>query len=98
MGFVVGLAALIFVVFMLNAMLAGNGWHFWKEDATDQRDENGKVTKRSGLKIVTDYGTGVQYVYMPLAGMTPRLSLSGQHMVDPEWKPQKSYTDKPEGQ
>lgn len=41
---------------------------------------NGKVKTHSGLSIVTDYKTGVQYLFMPMVGMTPRLDAEGKPM------------------
>jgi len=47
----------------------------FKRDATDG------TKKRPGLIILTDHGTGVQYVMNSLGGMTVRVDVSGKPMT-----------------
>lgn len=77
-NFLLGMAVALFIAFIVNAVMAGQGW---KDDDTDLRDGRGKVVKRSGLMIFTDHGTGVQYVAMPLVGMAVRVDKDGKPMV-----------------
>lgn len=56
-------------------------------DDSDLRNEKGKITKRSGVSIITDYKTGVQYLFLPFAGMTPRLDTEGKPVIHPDYLP-----------
>ena len=49
---------------------------FGDYDATDDWENK----KRSGVSIVIDYGTGVQYIATPIGGITPRLDSNGNVM------------------
>lgn len=44
-------------------------------------DDTDSPSERSGLIIMTDHGTGVQYVVNTLGGMTVRVDRSGLPMV-----------------
>jgi len=57
----------------LQLGLAG-GFGIFKRDATDT------ATERSGLHVVTDLGTGIQYVGGPLGGITVRVDENGKPM------------------
>ena len=35
---------------------------------------------RSGMRLFTDYGTGLQYLGGPWGGVTPRLDKKGKHV------------------
>jgi len=76
-GFIV-VTVLLISGLLLNAMFAGSGPN---ADDTDLR-KDGKVVERSGMMIITDHGTGVQYVAMPLVGMTVRVDRDGKPMVE----------------
>lgn len=39
-------------------------------------------TKRSGIALRTDYGTGCQYLEGSLGGLTPRLDTNGQQICE----------------
>lgn len=36
--------------------------------------------RRSGVSVVTDYGTGLQYLVTPKGGITPRMDVSGDQI------------------
>jgi hypothetical protein len=43
--------------------------------------DNTTTKERSGLRLYTDYGTGLQYIGGGLfGGITPRLDANGKHM------------------
>jgi hypothetical protein len=75
---ILGAACALFVASFVNMVMAGKGW---RSDATDRLNDKGKVVERSGLMVVTDHGTGVQYVVLPMAGMTVRVDKDGKPMV-----------------
>lgn len=55
---------------------------FWSgRDNTDTED------KRSGVHVITDYGTGVQYLVTPLGGITPRIDKDGRPIQITEQRP-----------
>lgn len=77
-----GVAIGAFIGQGLDMLIHHGGWH---RDATD---EPGKG-KRSGLIVLRDYGTGVEYVASHF-GMCPRLSADGKpisHAVEPPRDP-----------
>lgn len=45
-------------------------------DSTDRVDGEGK--RRSGMALMTDYGTGVEYLMGPSGSLTPRLGKDGR--------------------
>ena len=50
-------------------------------DLVNSRDETDSPTKRSGLVLYTDYGTGLQYIKGGLCGgLVPRVDKDGNHM------------------
>ncbi|MCE9566242.1 MAG: DUF6440 family protein [Planctomycetes bacterium] len=56
-------------------------------DGIFARNETDSPTRRSDLTIFSDYGTGYQYLGVPLSGLTPRLDKDGKPMrVEPEKK------------
>lgn len=81
MNFIGTIAAILIVSYLITPL-----WIAWgtikNGDSTDLF-EPGKERpeKRSGFAIVTDYGTGVQYLAMPLVGLTPRLDKDGKPML-----------------
>lgn len=79
MSFLANLAAVLIILVLLNAMMAGGALNLNGDD-TDLY-QGGKVVKRSGMMIVTDHGTGVQYLSIPMVGLTPRLDANGKVMV-----------------
>ena len=75
------LTAAMALAMMLNVWSAP-GWKAITDgDETDKRKPNGKIEKRSGMSILVDHGTGVQYLVVPLGGMTPRLDRDGKPMI-----------------
>lgn len=40
------------------------------------RDDSDSPTERSGVKVITDHGTGIQYLMTPKGGLYPRLGPS----------------------
>lgn len=46
----------------------------WKRDETDGKE-------RSGMAILTDHGTGVQYLTTPHGGLTVRVDKDGRPIV-----------------
>lgn len=75
------IAAGLFIVSIVNIMIAGKFWRFWRRDATDGPYE------RSGLMIFTDHGTGVEYVGSPLLGMCVRVDRDGKPMIAEAHRP-----------
>lgn len=49
--------------------------HYWLR--TDDTDDH-KNRKRSGVSIVVDHGTGLEYLVTPKGGITPRMRVDGQ--------------------
>lgn len=47
---------------------------YWLQSA----DETDSPDKRSGVRLITDYGTGCQYLQR--GGITPRLDADGNHI------------------
>lgn len=43
------------------------------------RDDTDGPT-RSGMRLLTDFGTGCQYLAAPIGGLTARLGPDGRHM------------------
>lgn len=79
MNLVTVIAAALVMACLLNVILSSSGMTFGGDDS--DLWVGGKLVKRSGLGIVTDYKTGVQYLVMPLGGMTPRLDADGKPIV-----------------
>lgn len=48
-------------------------------DATDK-----SVSVRSGVNLITDYGTGCQYLETNSGGLTPRMNAEGRHICNGE--------------
>lgn len=76
---------ILFGALALNVLLTATSTGL-RGDDTDRFNEKGKLAKRSGLSVLTDYKTGVQYLYLPLAGMTPRLDADGKPVVHPDFQ------------
>lgn len=81
MNFIGSLAAILIVAHLFTPLLVS--WGTIKTGDSTDLFEPGKEkpVKRSGFAIVTDYGTGVQYLAMPLVGLTPRLDKDGKPML-----------------
>jgi hypothetical protein len=45
-------------------------------------DDTDGETKRSGMRLFTDYRTGCQYLGGAWGGITPRVNRDGTHMCD----------------
>lgn len=45
-----------------------------------KRDNTDGPNGRSGLQLLTDCGTGLQYLSVATGGITPRLDENGNHM------------------
>ena len=74
--------AAVLIVIFLGAPIWSQRHTINRGDDTDLFEEGKtKPVKRSGFAIVTDYGTGVQYLAMPLVGLTPRLDKDGKPML-----------------
>lgn len=58
--------------------------HYLFSLGSDETDKfsisNGALKKRSNMKILIDYGTGLQYLNSSNGGLTPRLDGDGNHM------------------
>lgn len=65
------------VIFFITAFeyLAGPFHWLLPLDSTDS------PTERSGMALMTDYGTGCQY--LSYQGLTPRLNQDGKHICNP---------------
>lgn len=67
---------IFFVVLIIGAVIKG-----WNYDSTD----NAAAKERSGMGILVDHKTGIQYVttgfYGFLGGITPRLKKDGTPMT-----------------
>nr|WP_300312811.1 hypothetical protein [Halomonas sp.] len=48
----------------------------------NHKDDSDPVDGRSGVSVVTDAKTGLQYLRAPGGGITPRLTIDGKHMKD----------------
>ena len=46
----------------------------------DTRDDSDSPTQRSGMMILTDYGTGCQYLWRN--GLTPRMDANGKQVCN----------------
>ena len=67
------------LIIMVAVYILVNSSNRWTEyDDTDDKANK----ERSGFKIMTDYGTGCQYLNtgMFLSSVTPRLSYGGHHV------------------
>lgn len=68
------LAAIYFVVLVV-------GWAYSASPlGRDDSDEPGWFGKRSDVKIITDYKTGLQYIVTPRGGITPRVWHDGMQI------------------
>lgn len=45
------------------------------------RDDSDSETERSGVKIITDHLTGLQYLETERGGITPRLNIDGKQVI-----------------
>ncbi len=52
--------------------------------APSSKDDSDPLNGRSGVAVVTDYKTGLQYLKAPGGGVTPRLTVDGEHMREGE--------------
>ena len=50
------------------------------EEWTTPRDDCDSPSERCGMKVLTDHKTGLQYLKAPGGGITPRLTVAGDHM------------------
>ena len=67
----------LFIVWLFGMVLISVVDNKMTYDNTD----NLAMEKRSGLKLYTDYGTGLQYIKGGLfGGMIPRLDKDGKHI------------------
>ena len=67
----------LFVVWLLGMLLIS----VVDDKMTYDNTDNLVTEKRSGLRLYTDYGTGLQYIKGGMFGsMIPRLDKSGKHI------------------
>lgn len=71
MQFGLGLGAAFFIVGMVAALFGGS---------LSSKDDSDPPSGRSGVAVVTDHKTGLQYLKAPGGGVTPRLTVDGEHM------------------
>lgn len=45
------------------------------------RDDSDSKTERSGVRVVTDHLTGLQYLETEKGGITPRLNIDGKQII-----------------
>ena len=62
----------LFIIFFLIAIAYQ---YFITKDNTDKDSYN-----KSGLKLHTDYKTGLQYLSSQHGGLIPRINIDGKHM------------------
>lgn len=75
-GWAFGLGALTALYFML---MMSNVFTDWLDlNPTDDSDKSAEI--RSGMKVHTDYKTGLQYLSDGRGGLMPRISEDGYHM------------------
>jgi hypothetical protein len=72
--------------FTLGALFAVFLWHALNmlgarilPHATDDSDAGSD--RRSGVTVITDHKTGLQYLAYPRGGLTPRLDRDGRHIA-----------------
>ena len=85
LGIVIGVFILSILVFPStpsHLRHAGMGWYRSTFDVTDDL----RNKKRSGLKVLIDYQTGVHYVANPFGGMTVRVDVNGKPIVDKRYR------------
>ncbi len=63
------------IFYLLFMMAHGSGFLGMGKDDSDSG------SKRSGMMVMTDYKTGVQYLMSPLGGLTPRLNEDGKPVI-----------------
>lgn len=52
--------------------------------ATKPKDDSDPPKGRSGVAVITDHRTGLQYLKAPGGGLTPRLGIDGQQIREVE--------------
>lgn len=70
--FGLGLGTAFFVVIVVMALLSGGM----------ARDDSDPPKGRSGVAVITDHRTGLQYLRAPGGGLTPRLGMDGQQIKE----------------
>lgn len=50
------------------------------------RDDSDSKTEKSGVKVVTDHLTGLQYLETSRGGITPRLDIDGKQVISKDKK------------
>ena len=71
--------AFLVVLYVIVDFIANYITNYFKIGFDDS--DNLKTKTRSGLKVYTDYKTGLQYIGTPKGGLQPRLDQYGNHMV-----------------
>tara|TARA_B100000700_G_scaffold189815_1_gene209198 strand:- start:56329 stop:56577 length:249 start_codon:yes stop_codon:yes gene_type:complete len=72
--FGLGLGTAFFVVVLVMALLSGG----------KPKDDSDPPNGRSGVAVVTDHRTGLQYLKAPGGGLTPRLGMDGEQIREAE--------------
>lgn len=67
--FGLGLGAAFFVVVVVSALFSSS-----------PRDDSDPPGGRSGVSVITDHRTGLQYLKAPGGGLTPRLGMDGEQI------------------
>ena len=71
--------ALLVILYVIIDFVISHITDYFKIGFDDS--DNLKAKTRSGLKVYTDYKTGLQYIGTPKGGLQPRLDQYGNHMV-----------------
>ena len=71
--------AFLIILYTIVDFMASNIADYFKIRFNDS--DNLKTKTRSGLKVYTDFKTGLQYISTSKGGLQPRLDQYGNHMV-----------------
>ena len=66
----------LFFIWAISSTAVWAGHHFWDIGRGDADPPHGV----SGVKLITDYGTGCQYLMSPEGSLTPRLNATGKQV------------------
>ena len=72
--FGLGLGTAFFVVIVVMALMSG----------VKPKDDSDPPNGRSGVAVVTDHRTGLQYLKAPGGGLIPRMGMDGQQIREVE--------------